>query len=109
MVERLIDAEALEKEIHGIFDMTIQMRAKNEPSRNPNEDAVYRKIEELFIFSIKNQPTIDATPIVYCKDCVLRGTEDCAMYYESDYFDVDEQYSWETDNDFCSWGRRAEE
>ena len=57
------------------------------------------------IRTLEEMPTIEAKPVVYCKDCALRKTEDCAMYYQSDY--NDEQYSWENDNDFCSWGRKT--
>lgn len=41
--------------------------------------------------------------IVRCKDCIYRGREDCAMFYRCD---CGEQYTWETDNDFCSYGER---
>lgn len=37
------------------------------------------------------------------KDCALRKTEDCAMYYECD---CGAQCSWETDNDYCSFGKK---
>ena len=54
--------------------------------------------EELY-----NLPTADVAEIVRCKDCALRNTEDCAMYYECD---CGAQCSWETDNDFCSFGKK---
>lgn len=43
--------------------------------------------------------------IVRCKDCKLRKTEHCAMYCECD---CGAQHTWETDNDYCSWGERKE-
>lgn len=52
---------------------------------------------------IDNQPAADVAEIVRCKDCALRKTEDCAMYYECD---CGAQCSWETDNDYCSFGRK---
>ena len=55
---------------------------------------------------IDNQPAADVAEIVRCKDCALRKTEDCAMYYECD---CGAQCSWETDNDYCSFGKRANE
>lgn len=64
-----------------------------------------RRMVEIVADCIVNAPTIEAKPVVYCKDCALRKTEDCAMYYQSDY--NDEQYSCENDNDFCSWGRKT--
>ena len=43
----------------------------------------------------------DVAPVVRCKDCRWRGREDCAMFYRCD---CGEQHTWETDNDFCSYG-----
>lgn len=47
----------------------------------------------------------DIVPIVRCKDCIWRGREECAMFYRCD---CGEQHTWETDNDFCSYGERKE-
>lgn len=47
----------------------------------------------------------DRIEIVRCKDCKFRGREDCAMYYRCN---CGEQHTWETDNDFCSYGERRE-
>lgn len=47
----------------------------------------------------------DRVEIVRCKDCKFRGREDCAMYYRCN---CGEQHTWETDNDFCSYGERRE-
>lgn len=46
-----------------------------------------------------------AVPVVRCKDCVRRGTPECGMYYECE---CGQQHTWETDNDFCSFGKRKE-
>lgn len=43
----------------------------------------------------------DVAPVVRCKDCRWRGREDCAMFYRCE---CGEQHTWETDNDFCSYG-----
>ena len=48
----------------------------------------------------------DFLPVVRCKNCRKRHTWECAMHYESD--DGEEQYGWEDDNDFCSWGERKD-
>ena len=45
----------------------------------------------------------DVAPVVRCKDCRWRGREDCAMFYRCD---CGEQHTWETDNDFCSYGEQ---
>ena len=48
-------------------------------------------------------PAADVVEVVRCENCIRRGTEDCAMYYGGE---CGEQHTWETDNDFCSWGER---
>ena len=51
--------------------------------------------------AILNIPAADVVPVVRCKDCRLRGREECAMFYRCE---CGEQHTWETDNDFCSYG-----
>ena len=48
-------------------------------------------------------PAADVVPVVRCKDCRLRGREECAMFYRCE---CGEQHTWETDDDFCSYGER---
>ena len=48
-------------------------------------------------------PAADVVEVVRCENCIRRGTDDCAMYYGCE---CGEQHTWETDNDFCSWGER---
>ena len=52
---------------------------------------------------ILNAPVADVVPVVRCKDCRWRGREECAMFYRCE---CGEQHTWETDNDFCSWGEK---
>lgn len=52
---------------------------------------------------IAHMPAADVAEVVRCKDCVWRGREECAMFYRCD---CGEQHTWETDNDFCSYGAR---
>ena len=52
---------------------------------------------------IKRIPAADVVPVVRCKDCRLRGREECAMFYRCE---CGEQHTWETDNDFCSYGEQ---
>ena len=47
----------------------------------------------------------DYGEVVRCKECIYRGREDCAMFYRCN---CGEQHTWETDNDFCSYGKRRE-
>jgi hypothetical protein len=53
-------------------------------------------------------PAIDAVPVVRCRDCEKRGTTNCGMRYNETDDDgrVVGDWSWEEDNDFCSWGKR---
>lgn len=53
--------------------------------------------------NIKDCIVPDVEPVVHCKDCRLRGREECAMFYRCE---CGEQHTWETDNDFCSYGER---
>ena len=57
-------------------------------------------------YMIRRRPTIDAVPVVRCKDCKKRGTPDCAMWYQCSV--CEGQWSWETNEGFCSYGERKE-
>lgn len=48
----------------------------------------------------------DVVKVVRCKDCELRKTENCAMYYECN---CGEKYTWDSDNDYCSWSVSKED
>ena len=54
---------------------------------------------------VRDFPAADVAPVVRCKDCLWRGREECAMFYRCE---CGEQHTWETDNDFCSYGEREE-
>ena len=62
--------------------------------------------DEIALPIVNAAPTVDAVPVVRCKDCRWRGIEECAMFYRCE---CGEQHTWETDNDFCSYGERREE
>lgn len=59
-------------------------------------------------------PTIDAVPVVRCRECKHRETVDCPMCHEEYHFDEDDggDYSLWTrvvdPNGFCSCGERKE-
>lgn len=57
------------------------------------------------ILRVKEASAADVAPVVRCKDCRWRGREDCAMFYRCE---CGEQHTWETDNDFCSYGERID-
>lgn len=52
---------------------------------------------------IKDLPSIDAVPVVRCKDCSNRYTKRCGM------FDVEAEWEWTEDNGFCQYGERRKE
>ena len=55
------------------------------------------------ILRVKEAPAADVALVVRCKDCRWRGREDCAMFYRCE---CGEQHTWETDDDFCSYGEK---
>lgn len=60
---------------------------------------------DLILIEIEEAPAADVVEVVRCKDCVWRGREECAMFYRCD---CGEQHTWETDNDYCSYGVRMD-
>ena len=61
----------------------------------------HEQIKNNLLFIARMIPTTDVVEVVRCKDCRWRGREDCAMFYRCE---CGEQHTWETDNDFCSYG-----
>ena len=59
---------------------------------------------EEFVRFLKKQPTVDAVPVVRCRDCKHRGTDDCIFHIKGE--PVDEELLLKLDNDFCSYGER---
>lgn len=58
-----------------------------------------------FVAFLKRQPTIDAVPVVRCKDCIRRyDTDECPMCFliEGNY------YEYTNENGFCDRGERKE-
>ena len=58
-----------------------------------------------FVAFLKKQPTIDAVPVVRCKDCIRRyDTDECPMCFliEGEY------YEYTNENGFCDRGERKE-
>ena len=59
-----------------------------------------------FVVFLKKQPTIDAVPVVRCRECKHRGTDDCIFHIKGE--PADEELLLKLDNDFCSYGERKE-
>lgn len=63
---------------------------------------IERNCNRNFLDLICDAPTIDAVPVVRCRECVKHGTEYCPLM--NHYIGEDE-----TDpDDFCSYGQRKE-
>ena len=81
------------------------------PQRNPDQTGKeeynkgYNDGIKAFLSCIEIQTSADVAEVVRCKECIYRGREDCAMFYRCN---CGEQHTWETDNDFCSYGKRRE-
>ena len=56
------------------------------------------------IMMIKTAPTVDAVPVVRCRECKHRGTDDCIFHIKGE--PADEELLLKLDNDFCSYGER---
>lgn len=57
-------------------------------------------------YMIRKRPTIDAVPVVRCRECKHRGTDDCIFHIKGE--PADEELLLKLDNDFCSYGERKE-
>lgn len=59
-----------------------------------------------FVRFLKKQSTVDAVPVVRCRECKYRGTDDCIFHIKGE--PADEELLLKLDNDFCSYGERKE-
>lgn len=89
--KRLIDANALIKEA--------------------NADGAYGYVDAK---QIADAPTVDAVPVIRCRECKHRYTENCPMYFHDSYwhdgyFDYIDYDTDNTEDDyFCPKGEREE-
>ena len=60
--------------------------------------------KEEFMRFLKKQPTVDAVPVVRCRECKYRGTDNCIFHIKGE--PADEELLLKLDNDFCSYGER---
>ena len=51
-------------------------------------------------------PAVDAVPVVRCRECKHRGTDDCIFHIKRE--PADEELLLKLDNDFCSYGERKD-
>ena len=96
---RLIDADRLNKPIYAEEDNITGSGMSYDEICGYNDgiDIAWNKIDQA--------PTIDAVPVVRCKDCIRRyDTEECPMCFliEGKY------YEYTNENGFCDRGERKE-
>lgn len=95
---RLIDADALQR---FVIELTTEKGLSI--------------IHAVFETTIQNAPTIDAVPVVRCKDCKYRGNSfACPMCHDESIYDDDDGYDNYTydrtdDDSFCDKGERWDE
>lgn len=91
---RLIDADELKKAMDRYWGTCQRIRKP----RN-GETAVFLDVRA----TVEKQPTIDAVPVIRCKDCVHWDCDDSETYCgEHGIFNTDM-------NSFCSYAKRKEE
>ena len=96
---RLIDADRLNKPIYAEEDNITGSGMSYDEICGYNDgiDIAWNKIDQA--------PTIDAAPVVRCKDCIRRyDTDECPMCFliEGKY------YEYTKENGFCDRGERKE-
>ncbi len=102
---RLIDSE----ELHNALRKQQRWIVKRDSFTN--EGYSYDQVH----FAIDNAPTVDAVPVVRCKDCKYfghfdfgRGEEYWCKHFVSSFDDVRRCHRV-TEEDFCAWGERRKD
>ena len=90
---RLIDADKL-----------LEIYKKWIPQLLSKEDEGDRRGVETCIMVLEDMQTVDAVPVVRCRECKHRGTDDCIFHIKGE--PADEELLLKLDNDFCSYGER---
>ena len=96
-----------------------------------SRSAVLKKMDELIDFAYRNEdddlhhtlvtvcsyidviPSLDAVPVVRCKDCKWRFSSNCPMFHEELTYSEDDGYEWidrdhTSDDGFCEQGERMD-
>ena len=79
-----------------------------------NKKAIYREAILAVRSILHSTKAIDAVPVVRCRECKHRSTEDCPMYFHSSYWHegyeeyVDDDTDHTEDDYFCQEGERKE-
>ena len=86
--KRLIDADKL-----------LEIYKKWIPQLSSKEDEGDRRGVETCIAVLEDMQTVDAVPVVRCRECKYHNKPPCPMRLS---------FNWTEDNDFCSYGEREE-
>ena len=84
------------------LDKIMQFPIRRDHYDRENGNAHFINGIESVMEYIETLPTIDAVPVIRCKDCKWFGKSGCAILI------IDESDKPKED-DFCSWGERKEE
>ena len=87
-------------------DKLLETYKKWIPQLLSKEDEGDRRGVETCIMVLEDMHTVDAVPVVRCRECKYRGTDDCIFHIKGE--PADEELLLKLDNDFCSYGERKE-
>ena len=105
---RMIDADQMAVDESEVY-MSAQVQITDDLKWLVNF-AAHSKIQRI----IADTPTIDAVPVVRCRECKHRYTEDCPMYFHASYWHegyeeyVDDDTDHTEDDYFCQEGEQKE-
>ena len=85
-------------------DKLLETYKKWIPQLLSKEDEGDRRGVETCIMVLEDMQTVDAVPVVRCRECKYRGTDDCIFHIKGE--PADEELLLKLDNDFCSYGER---
>ena len=84
----------------------VDRQYKNCHGYSGNKKAIYREAILAVKSILHSAKPVDAVPVVRCRECKHRGTEDCIFHIKGE--PADEELLLKLDNDFCSYGERKE-
>lgn len=75
--------------------------------------AAERNVAKFALQVVYDEPTVDAEPVVRCKECKHRMTYECPMCHEEDYYDDDDGWGYvirnrTEDDGFCHKGAKMD-
>lgn len=110
-MSRLIDANKVVKAILAERDKIPYELVSEKPFKHG--DSMRGGIRKA-LRCIEQAPTVDAVPVVRCRECKHRYTENCPMYFHASYWHegyeeyVDDDTDHTEDDYFCHEGERKE-